>query len=131
MPVQEGISWIRVSHAVSAVDAVFDDPNLVSCGGLEPVAVLAARAGLHDLVRAKVKVATRGGANPALKVPALVLGMVAGAGLHRRHGSAAARRDGSGLLRGPGALDVGHVPGAPRGAVVAGGGGRPSISRPS
>ena len=29
---------------------MFDDPNLVSCAGLEPVLTLAERAGLHDLL---------------------------------------------------------------------------------
>ena len=67
---------MRVSHRFSAV---FDDPNLVSCGGLAPVLALAQRAGLHDLVAQRVKLDARGGANPSLKIPALVAGMVAGA----------------------------------------------------
>lgn len=52
---------------------------LVSCAGLEPLARLAARTGLHDLAAARVRVGAKGGANADLKVPALVLGMVAGA----------------------------------------------------
>src|SRR5918997_1383220 len=69
---------MRVSHTPSAVDAVFDDPNLVSCAGLAPVLALGQRCGLHDLVDARVAVHVPGGANPAVKVPALIAGMVAG-----------------------------------------------------
>jgi len=67
---------MRVSH-VSAT--VFDDPNLVSCAGLAPVVQLAERAGLQRLVAAHVQIAEPGGGNAALKVSALVAGMVAGA----------------------------------------------------
>ena len=67
---------MRVSHGFTAV---FDDPNLVSCGGLAPVVGLAERACLHDLVAARVRIDTPGGVNAGLKVPALVAGMVAGA----------------------------------------------------
>lgn len=69
---------MRVSHGVSAS---FDDPNLVSCAGLAPVLALAQRCGLHRLVADHVTVAGVGeaGANPHLKVPALVAGMVGGA----------------------------------------------------
>ncbi len=67
---------MRVSHIVSAV---FDDPNLVSCAGLAPVLRLAERCGLHRLVADTVTVSGPGSANPAVKVPALVAGMVAGA----------------------------------------------------
>ncbi|MGH3366388.1 MAG: IS1380 family transposase [Nocardioidaceae bacterium] len=67
---------MRVSHGFSAE---FDDPNLVSVGGLAPVLALAQRAGLHELVAEKVRIQAEGGANPQLKVPALVAGMVAGA----------------------------------------------------
>ncbi len=61
------------------VSAAFDDPNLVSCGGLLPVLELAERAGLQDLVAEHVSLTRRGGANPQLKIPTLVAGMVAGA----------------------------------------------------
>ncbi len=67
---------MRVSHGVSAV---FDDPNLVSCAGLAPVLALAERCGLHRLVADTVTVSGPGSANAAVKVPALVAGMVAGA----------------------------------------------------
>src|SRR5687767_8374385 len=70
---------MRVSHTPSAVTAAFDDPNLVSCAGLAPVLALAERCGLHDLVDARVAVHVPGGAKPAVKVPALIAGMVAGA----------------------------------------------------
>ena len=59
--------------------AVFDDPNLVSCGGLAPVVALAQRCGLAALVGARLSLPNAGGANAALKVSALVAGMVVGA----------------------------------------------------
>ena len=67
---------MRVCHNLSAS---FDDPNLVSCAGLIPVMALAGRAGLHDLAAAHVRVPGSAGANPDVKVAALVAGMVAGA----------------------------------------------------
>ncbi|RPF26231.1 IS1380 family transposase [Georgenia muralis] len=67
---------MRVSHKVSTD---FDDPNLVSVAGLVPTMALARRAGLHDLAGQRVKVPGDAGANAAMKVPALVAGMVAGA----------------------------------------------------
>jgi len=70
---------MRVSHAGSAVSAVFDDPNLVSCAGLAPVMALAQRCGLHALVATLLTLRGPGGVNAVLKVPALIAGMVAGA----------------------------------------------------
>jgi len=70
---------MQVSHAIGQVSAVFDDPNLVSCGGLAPVVALAQRCGLAELVAEKLTLTARGSANAHLKVPALVFGMVAGA----------------------------------------------------
>jgi hypothetical protein len=67
---------MRVSHKVSAE---FDDPNLVSCGGLVPVLALAERCGLHRLVGEIVTVSGPAAANPAVKVSALIAGMVADA----------------------------------------------------
>ncbi|MDP9393566.1 MAG: hypothetical protein M3Q27_04565 [Actinomycetota bacterium] len=58
---------------------MFDDPNLVSCAGLAPVVALGQRCGLSWLVADKLTVARTGGVNAAVKVPALVAGMVAGA----------------------------------------------------
>jgi hypothetical protein len=67
---------MRVSHKVTAV---FDDPNLISVAGLAPVMAVAERAGLHGLVAGHVTVPGSAGANAAVKVPAVVAGMVAGA----------------------------------------------------
>ncbi len=67
---------MRVCHGVNAV---FDDPNLVSCAGLAPVLELAERAGLHELVEEHVHLDRPGGQNALLKVLSLVAGMVAGA----------------------------------------------------
>jgi len=73
---QKGTRWMRVCHGF---DAVFDDPNLVSCAGLAPVLQLGERAGLQRLVGEHVRIEAAGGANADLKIPALVGGMVAGA----------------------------------------------------
>ena len=70
---------MQVLHAPAALTAVFDDPNLVSCAGLAPVVALGARAGLAELTGTHVDVPGEQGANPQLKVPGLVAGMVAGA----------------------------------------------------
>jgi hypothetical protein len=61
------------------VRASFDDPNLVSCAGLEPVMRLAQSCGLWDIVRERVRVPTDKGANPAGKVATVVAGMLTGA----------------------------------------------------
>ena len=37
---------MRLSHTLARTSAVFDDPNLVSHGGLVPVVALEVRAGL-------------------------------------------------------------------------------------
>jgi hypothetical protein len=70
---------MQLSHELSRVSAVFDDPNLVSCAGLAPVVALAGRVGLADLVADTLTLTSAGGVNAAVKVPALVAGMVAGA----------------------------------------------------
>lgn len=70
---------MQVSHTLSQVSAVFDDPNLVSCGGLAPVVALAQRCGLAELVFDKLTLTAKGSGNAHLKVPALIAGMVAGA----------------------------------------------------
>jgi hypothetical protein len=67
---------MRVLHGFTAA---FDDPNLVSCGGLAPVLALAERAGLQRLTGEHVRLDRPGGRFAQLKVPALVAGMVAGA----------------------------------------------------
>jgi hypothetical protein len=64
---------------------VFDDENLVSCAGLVPVMGLAERAGLSELIAAKVAIdpqATRvasAGVNPPGKLTSIIAGMAAGA----------------------------------------------------
>jgi hypothetical protein len=62
---------------------VFDDECLVSCAGLVPVMALAERAGLSELVAAKVAITeTRvasAAANPAGKLTSIIAGMAAGA----------------------------------------------------
>ena len=57
----------------------FDDPNLVSCGGLAAVLSLADRCGLGTLFTDRLRIAAKGGANAGAKVLALVAGMVVGA----------------------------------------------------
>jgi hypothetical protein len=70
---------MRLSHGSPALSATFDDPNLVSAAGLAPVLALARQCGLGDLVADKLTLTATGGVNAAVKVPALVAGMVAGA----------------------------------------------------
>jgi len=70
---------MRLSHGSSALSATFDDPNLVSVGGLAPVLALAQSCRLGDLVADKLTLKAKGGVNAPIKVPALVAGMVAGA----------------------------------------------------
>src|SRR3954452_11327507 len=76
---QKGIRWMRLSHGSPALSATFDDPNLVSVGGLAPVVALAQSCRLADLVTEKLTLKAAGGVNAPIKVPALVAGMVAGA----------------------------------------------------
>jgi hypothetical protein len=59
--------------------ARFDDPNLVSCAGLVPVAALAQQCGLAGLADEHLSVPTDKGSNAGAKVSCLVAGMVAGA----------------------------------------------------
>src|SRR2546423_7471041 len=73
---------MQSSHAVHAVDVVFDDPNLIADAGLVPVVALAEQIGLPELVADHVAItdaANSAGANPAAKVMSLLAGMVAGA----------------------------------------------------
>jgi hypothetical protein len=70
---------VRLSHGSPALSATFDDPNLVSVGGLAPVLALAQDCRLGDLVADKLTLKAPGGVNAPVKVPALVAGMVAGA----------------------------------------------------
>jgi hypothetical protein len=52
---------MRLSHDPLRISASFDDPNLVSRGGLVPVMALAGRAGLESLVRRHVTIAAKTG----------------------------------------------------------------------
>ena len=70
---------MRLSHTLRRTSVAFDDPNLVSAGGLVPVLALAEAAGLGDLADEHLTVPTDKGANAGLKVASLVGGMVAGA----------------------------------------------------
>src|SRR5947209_16904209 len=70
---------MRLSHDPLRISASFDDPNLVSRGGLVPVMALAERAGLESLVRRRVTIAAKTGVYPEVKVGCLVAGMAAGA----------------------------------------------------
>ena len=70
---------MRLSHDPLRISASFDDPNLVSRGGLVPVMALAERAGLESLVRRHVTIAAKTGVYPEVKVGCLVAGMAAGA----------------------------------------------------
>ena len=109
---------MRLLHAASRVDAVFDEPNLVSAAGLLPVMRLAAAAGLGGLVADRLRVGGRCGANPAGKIATIVAGMVAGAdciddvdvvrhgGMSRLFGSVYAPSTLGSFLR---ALSWGHV----------------------
>src|SRR3954465_12945880 len=70
---------MRLSHVRRANSVRFDDPNLVSCAGLVPVMALTQRCGLDTLLRERLTIAAKGGANAAVKVLALIAGMVCGA----------------------------------------------------
>jgi hypothetical protein len=66
-------------HGDRGVDAVFDDPNLVSCAGLVPVMRLAEQVDLDGLVAGWVRPDLSTGSNPGGKVAAIVAAMAAGA----------------------------------------------------
>lgn len=70
---------MKLSHTPRRSSVAFDDPNLVSAGGLVPVMALAESAGLRDLADEHLTVPADKGANAGLKVASLVGGMVAGA----------------------------------------------------
>ena len=70
---------MRLRHGTPVVRASFDDPNQMSCAGLEPVMRLAESCGLPGIVAEKVHLGSSIGSNPAGKISAIVAGMVAGA----------------------------------------------------
>jgi Transposase DDE domain group 1 len=86
---------VKLSHSPGRTRASFDDPNLVSHGGLVPVLALAERAGLPGLLTEHVRPGGECGVNASAKVGCLVAGMAAGAD----------SIDDMGLLR-HGAMDV-------------------------
>jgi hypothetical protein len=100
------------------VDVSFDEPNLVSAAGLEPLMRLAAAAGLGRLVADRLRVPGACGANPAGKIATIIAGMAAGAdcideldvvrsgGLRRLFGGVYAPSTLGSFLR---ALSWGHV----------------------
>jgi hypothetical protein len=69
----------EVSHIPARTSAVFDDPNLVSHGGLVPVMALVERAALPELLAEHVRPGGECGVNAHLKIGCLVAGMTAGA----------------------------------------------------
>src|SRR5438128_1086683 len=70
---------VLLKHSAAKTHAAFDDPNLVSQAGLVPVMRLAQSCGLHALAFEHVLIGRPCGANPHLKIPAIVAGMAAGA----------------------------------------------------
>ncbi|PWJ42448.1 Transposase DDE domain group 1 [Quadrisphaera granulorum] len=72
---------MRFSHPTYAVDAAFDETNLLPDAGLVPLLALAERAGLHGLLDERLTVAGRKGVGhdaPA-KIVSVIAGMAAGA----------------------------------------------------
>ena len=69
---------MKASHGLSSVSCVFDEPNLVSHGGLLTAGVLAERIGLWSLVASTLTVPGPTGANSAAKVATVLAGMLAG-----------------------------------------------------
>lgn len=70
---------MRLFHGHRGVDAVFDEPNLVSCAGLVPVMRLAEQVDLAGLVTRRVRPDLTTGSSPGGKAAAIVAGMAAGA----------------------------------------------------
>lgn len=70
---------MQLSHALPAMSATFDEPNLVVSSGLVPTVGLAQRVGIADLADRLVTVPGPAGANAGAKVMSLVAGMTAGA----------------------------------------------------
>lgn len=61
-----GICEGKVPHGFRSMSVAFDDPNLVSAGGLVPVLALAESAGLRDLADEHLSAPTDKGANAGL-----------------------------------------------------------------
>ncbi len=73
-PLKTGALVVKVCHTLHPV---FDDPNLISFGGLPAVMGLAEHVGLHELVAEHVSVPGSPGANTPAKVASVVAGMIA------------------------------------------------------
>ena len=69
---------MRLPHDLARTHASFDDPDLVSHGGLVPVMALAQRAGLADLTGDHVRPGGDCGVNAPVKIACLVAGMAGG-----------------------------------------------------
>jgi hypothetical protein len=78
-PDQESTYKMRFLHTAGAVEAAFDDQNLISDAGLEPVMRLAEVAGLRRQVQQKVHLPGPLGSNAAGKVATIVAGMLTNA----------------------------------------------------
>jgi Transposase DDE domain group 1 len=70
---------MQLCHTFSRSSVRFDEPTLVSSGGLVPLVALADRAGLRQLADERLTVPGDRGARAGAKVSALVAGMLAGA----------------------------------------------------
>jgi hypothetical protein len=70
---------VQLLHELAKIHATFDDPHLVSHGGLVPVMALAQRAGLAELAAGHVRIGHRCGVNAPVKIGCLAAGMAAGA----------------------------------------------------
>ena len=70
---------MQLSHTRPVRAAGFDDPNLMSCAGLVPMAALAQQCGLAGLADEHLSVPTDKGSNAGGKVRCLVAGLIAGA----------------------------------------------------
>lgn len=74
---------MRLSHSLGRMSVAFDDPNLVSAGGLLPVVALADAAGLRDLADEHLTVPTDKGANAGVEGRFAGSGDGCGRGQHR------------------------------------------------
>jgi hypothetical protein len=70
---------VRLPHGAARIRAFFDEPNVVSCAGLQPVMALAARCDLHGIIAQRLDAPTDNGSNASGKVTAIVAGMLTGA----------------------------------------------------
>jgi len=86
---------VQLLHAAPNTRAVFDDRNLIACGGLAPLAAFTQRLGLPRLLAGRLRPSGPAAANAAAKAGSLIAGMAAGAD----------SIDGTGLFR-HGAMDA-------------------------